>query len=76
MVADVLAKGAVPTAEGRLVSYVVRGSPGGEPLLVAVNAFDAPSGPVQIPVGCDQAPLTTNLAPHEVMVRELAWPAD
>lgn len=45
-------------------------------LLVAVNAFDAASGPVEIPVGRDQAPLTATLAPHEVLVGELTWPAD
>lgn len=76
LVADVLAKSAVPTAEGRLVSYIVRGSPGGAALLVVVNAFDAPSGPVEIPVGRDRAPLTAALAPYEVLVRELTWPAD
>ena len=74
LVGDVLAKGTVPSEGGRLVSYIVRGRPGQEGLLVAVNAFDAPSGPVELPAG-REGRLTATLAAHEVLVREVAWPA-
>ncbi|MDI9582617.1 MAG: hypothetical protein QM473_00145 [Acidobacteriota bacterium] len=75
LVADALAKGAVQTGTGRLVSYIVRGEPGGKALLVAVNAFDEPSGPVQLPGGTEGA-ITADLAPHEVLLREVTWPAE
>jgi len=73
LTADVLAKTTVPTEEGRVVSVIVRGRRGGQALLIAVNAFDAPSGPVAIPAG--GTALRVNLAPHEVLIRTVRWPS-
>ncbi len=73
LTADVLTRATVPAAEDRLVSVIVRGKRGGQALVVAVNAFDAPSGPVAIPAGGE--PLNVSLAPHEVLIRKVQWPA-
>lgn len=75
LVADALAKGAVATKDGRLVSYVVRGEAGGKALLVAVNAFDEPSGTVHLPGGTGGA-IAADLAPQEVLLRDITWPAE
>ncbi|NSW58341.1 MAG: beta-galactosidase [Armatimonadetes bacterium] len=75
LVADTLAKGTIPTGTGRLVSYIVRGKAGGPALLVAVNAFDEPSGTVLLPGGTGAA-IAADLAPHEVLLREITWPED
>ena len=65
---DCLRKGTVPGQNGVLVSYIVRGRDRDRAVLVATNAFDRPSGPVEIPTP-DGRVLRATLQPHDVLIK-------
>ena len=70
LVGDCVAKGTVAGERGTMVSYILRGRHQGQSVLVAVNGFDEPSGPVQISVpGTDS--VAVELGPQEVLVRKV-----
>ena len=71
LLGECLAKGAVDGADGTVVSYIVRGDEDGEQLLVAVNSFNRPAGPVRLPIS-DEQTLTVNLDAHSVLIEQLA----
>lgn len=65
---DCLLKGTVRGDAGTLVSYIVRGRDAENAVLVAVNGFDRPSGPVDLPLA-GGGNVRATLAPHEVLIR-------
>lgn len=66
--ADRLLKGTVGGEAGTLVSFIVRGRDADNAVLIAVNGFDRPSGPVEVPRP-GRGPLRVTFAAHEVVIR-------
>jgi len=70
LLCDTDARGTAQGADGTLVSYILRGPHDGRSLLIAVNAFDRPSGPVELELPGGET-VDLDLQPREVVVREV-----
>ncbi len=69
---DCLAKGTVRAANGVLLSYIVRGRDEHDAILVVVNGFDRPSGPVEIPIP-GGGTVGVALDAHDVLVEKAPY---
>ena len=70
LLCDNEARGTAQGADGPLVSYILRGPHDGHSLLIAVNAFDHPSGPVKLELPGGET-VDLDLQPQGVVVREV-----
>jgi len=67
---DCLAKGTVRGQNGTLISYIVRGRDEDHAVLVVVNGFDRPSGPVEVPILGGKTH-RVNLDAYDVLVKRI-----